>query len=71
MIKNVFSNRKRKFFLLTAIFFSLVIAGLSVTPNYSCGCGEIEDGTKLTYLINKVSITVIGKKVIETNKSLK
>jgi len=66
MIKKLISTGKRKAFLLTAIFFSLVVISLGITPNYSCGCGDVENGTKLTYLINGISKSLIGKKIIET-----
>lgn len=66
MIKKLVSTRKRKVILLTAVFFSMVVINLGLTPNYSCGCGGIENGTKLTYWINQVSKTVIGKKLIKT-----
>lgn len=68
MIKKLISTRMRKIVVLTAVFFSMVIVALGITPNYSCGCGQVEEGTKLTYIINKVSEKIIGKPVIETRK---
>jgi hypothetical protein len=46
----------------------MIIVALGVTPNYSCGCGDIENGTKLTYLINSVSKSITGKPAIEVKK---
>jgi len=46
----------------------MVAVVLGVTPNYSCGCGGVENGTKLTYVINGVSKKIIGKPVIEVKK---
>jgi len=68
MFKKLLSNGKRKIIFLTAVFFSMVAVVLGVTPNYSCGCGGVENGTKLTYVINGVSKKIIGKPVIEVKK---
>jgi hypothetical protein len=43
----------------------MVVVGLGVTPNFTCGCGEIENGTKLTFLINQVSKAVLGEPVFK------
>jgi hypothetical protein len=67
MLKKFISSGKRKIILLTAVFFSLVVIGLGITPNYSCGCGgEFQNGTKLTYLVNQVSKSVVGKPVFNS-----
>ena len=69
MFKKLFSKGKQKIISLTVVFFSMIIVVLGVTPNYTCGCGEIENGTKLTFLINQVSKNVIGKPVFNTKKN--
>ena len=46
----------------------MIFVVLGITPNYSCGCGGVENGTKLTYLINGVSKSIIGKPVIKVEK---
>lgn len=66
-VKKLLSG-KRKFVFLAVFSVSMVVIGLGVTPNYSCGCGGVENGTKLTYLINGVSKSIIGKPVIEVKK---
>jgi hypothetical protein len=65
MIKKLIRARRRKAILLSAIVFSMVVVGLGVTPNFTCGCGEIENGTKLTFLINQVSKAVLGEPVFK------
>ncbi len=68
MFKKFIASRFGKMILLTAVVFSMVVIHLGVTPNYSCGCGEAENGTKLTYFINMASKDVIGRKIFETKK---
>ena len=46
----------------------MTVIGLGITPNYSCGCGGVENGTKLTYLVNGVSKSITGKSLIEVKK---
>ncbi len=58
-------NISKKYFAILAITFSMVIVGLAFTPNYACGCGgEMQNGTKLTYLINGFSKNTIGRKLL-------
>jgi hypothetical protein len=67
MINKLISTGKRKIIVLFAVLFSLFVVNLGLTPNYACGCGgEAQNGTKLTYLINGISKSVIGVKVIKT-----
>lgn len=61
-----YSKRKTFVFVfLSSFIFTLIIFALAITPNFACGCGEIQNGTKLTYLINQVSKTLIGKPVFK------
>jgi hypothetical protein len=51
------------------VLLSTGIVGSGITPNYSCGCGEIENGTKLTRLIDGVSKNIVGNPVFKAQKS--
>ncbi len=55
--------------ILSSFLFSLVIVGLAFTPHYTCACGQYEDSSQLTKIINVISKNVIGKPIIETNPS--
>lgn len=62
-------SRLKKVTFVIAVVFSMTVVGLALTPHYTCGCGDdVEDGTKLTYVINGISKIVIGKKVFNSNK---
>ncbi len=53
-----------KTLILGFSIFCFVIIGLAITPNYACGCGgEIQNGTKLTHIINGITKNTIGKKL--------
>ncbi len=61
--KNYSKAKYVKALILSFSLFCCAIIGLAITPNYTCGCGEIQNGTKLTYIINEVSKITIGKKL--------
>ena len=56
-------SRLVKSLALSAVILCVVFVGLAITPNYACGCGEIENGTKLTYFVNQISKNLFGRKV--------
>ena len=65
---NSIKHPRRKtvhFVLLPSFIFSLTFFLLAITPNYAYGCGEIQNGTKLTYLINRISKNITGKPVFK------
>lgn len=55
--------------VLASFLFSLVIIGLAFTPHFTCACGQYEDGSQLTNIINSISEIVIGRPLIERNPS--
>lgn len=50
------------------VFCFLVISVLAFSPHYTCGCGQTEDGTQLTRIINAVSEKITGKPIFEKSK---
>ena len=61
---------KRKFtkgLIISSFIFSIIFIGLALTPHYTCACGQYEDGSQLTNVINSVTETLFGKTVIEKN----
>lgn len=53
--------------VLTSFLFSLIAVGLAFAPHYTCACGQYEDSSQLTHVINSISETLIGKSIIEKN----
>jgi hypothetical protein len=51
-----------KALLVVGVLFAGVIVALGLTPNYSCACGAIEDGNKLTHVINVVWKDITGER---------
>jgi hypothetical protein len=64
MKKNV-----KKGLVATSVLFFMMIFSLAFIPHYACACGEYEDGSYLTHVVNGVSEKVFGKPIIEKNKS--
>ncbi len=54
MQRNLRRNFLRVGFLPIA-FLSILVSALAVTPHYSCGCGKVEKGTKLTIFIDQIT----------------
>lgn len=69
-MKNKFGikNDLKNYTVILAVIIFMSFGFLAMIPNYACGCGEVENGTKLTYYINGISKAVIGKKVFNSNK---
>lgn len=55
--------------LLASFVFSAALFALAFVPHHACACGQYEDGSQLTHIINTVSETLIGKPLIEKNPS--
>jgi hypothetical protein len=58
---------KKRMIILSVVFCSLVVGVLAFTPHVTCGCGQVEEGTKLTMIINEVSQKITGKKIFQHN----
>lgn len=56
-----------KSFVSTAVFFAVGVVALAFTPHITCGCGQYEDGSQLTHLVNSASEKLIGRTIIEKN----
>lgn len=63
------NNKIKKGLITTAFLFCAMFFALAFVPHHTCGCGQYEDGSYLTHVINSVSETVIGKPLIEKNPS--
>jgi hypothetical protein len=61
-------NKYIKGITLSLVFFSVVVGVLAFTPHYTCGCGQTEQGTQLTRVINFVSEKIIGRPIIHIEK---
>lgn len=61
-------NVKKGLFAMSGLFFMLFFS-LAFIPHFTCACGQYEDSSYLTHVVNSVSETVFGKPIIEKNKS--
>jgi hypothetical protein len=50
--------------VLCSFVFSLIIISLALIPHYTCGCGQFNDSSQLTHIINTVSEDAIGKPLL-------
>lgn len=60
-------NKMKKGLLTTAFLFGAMFFTLAFVPHRTCGCGQYEDGSYLTHVINSASETITGKPIIEKN----
>lgn len=62
-------SRFSKIIVLSSFAFLLLIGVLAFTPHYSCACGQYEDGSQLTNIINTFSEKITGEPLIEKNQN--
>ena len=53
---------KSKLIILSLVVVVSGIATLGMIPYRTCACGEVEDGTQLTRMINAVWVNVTGER---------
>lgn len=53
--------------VLILFLFSTAIVALAFAPHHTCACGQYEDSSQLTHLVNSISEKLTGKPVIEKN----
>ena len=62
-------GRKAKLLILISVVFVATFATLAFVPHHTCGCGQYEDGSQLTHIINTVAEKTFGEPLIEKNPS--